>query len=125
MANSAPSCRAFSWLWLWLLLLLRLWCLLLVLYCPMMSSALVVRELPGFDGPLPFFLETGYVEVDESNGVQLFYYFVQSERDPASDPLLLWLQGGPGCSGLSGLVYEIVISVSTRNFGLDNWLSSS
>ncbi|TVU49521.1 hypothetical protein EJB05_00834, partial [Eragrostis curvula] len=48
-----------------------------------------------------------YIEVDESNGVNLFYYFVQSEQDPSKDPVLLWLQGGPGCSGLSGLVYEI------------------
>uniref|UniRef100_A0A0A9FGJ0 Scpl5 n=1 Tax=Arundo donax TaxID=35708 RepID=A0A0A9FGJ0_ARUDO len=71
------------------------------------SSALVVKDLPGFNGPLPFSLETGYVEVDESNGVHIFYYFVQSENEPAKDPLLLWLQGGPGCSGLSGLVYEI------------------
>ncbi|XP_066345718.1 serine carboxypeptidase-like 7 [Miscanthus floridulus] len=61
----------------------------------------------GFDGPLPFYLETGYVEVDEQHGVQLFYYFVRSENDPDEDPLLLWLSGGPGCSGISGLAYEI------------------
>ena len=48
-----------------------------------------------------------YVEVDESNGVHLFYYFVESEKDPVRDPLVVWMQGGPGCSGLSGLVYEI------------------
>ncbi|PWZ38432.1 Serine carboxypeptidase-like 7 [Zea mays] len=63
--------------------------------------------MPGFDGPLPFHLETGYVEVDEQHGVQLFYYFARSEKDPGEDPLLLWLSGGPGCSGLSGLAYEI------------------
>ncbi|XP_024029031.1 serine carboxypeptidase-like 19 [Morus notabilis] len=66
-----------------------------------------IQFLPGFWGPLPFHLETGYVGVDESEDVQLFYYFVKSERNPEKDALLLWLNGGPGCSGWSGLVYEI------------------
>ncbi|EMS50425.1 Serine carboxypeptidase-like 17 [Triticum urartu] len=71
------------------------------------NKTTVVSHLPGFHGPLPFSLETGYVQVDDSNGVRLFYYFVQSERSPAEDPVLLWLTGGPGCSAFSGLVYEI------------------
>ncbi|KAF8689257.1 hypothetical protein HU200_042048 [Digitaria exilis] len=67
----------------------------------------VITHIKGFEGPLPFHLETGYVEVDEEHGARLFYYFIESERNPAEDPLILWITGGPGCSALSGLLFEI------------------
>ncbi|TVU25625.1 hypothetical protein EJB05_28128, partial [Eragrostis curvula] len=67
----------------------------------------IVTSLPGFDGVLPFRLETGYVTVDEDKGAELFYYFIQSEADPHSDPVLLWLTGGVRCSVFSSLALEI------------------
>ncbi|XXG64756.1 hypothetical protein AAC387_Pa05g2622 [Persea americana] len=82
-------------------------CLMLLLvcfsYCCHASSKWPVRYLPGFNGPLPFHMETGYVGVGESDEDQLFYYFVKSETNPREDPLIMWLTGGPGCSGWIGL----------------------
>ncbi|XP_042508668.1 serine carboxypeptidase-like 18 [Macadamia integrifolia] len=87
---------------LMLIVQLQFWSSLL----PISYSA-AIRHLPGFPGPLPFELETGYVGVGESEEVQLFYYFLKSEKNPEKDPLVIWLTGGPGCSALSALLYEI------------------
>ncbi|PNY15322.1 serine carboxypeptidase [Trifolium pratense] len=71
------------------------------------TCASIVKFLPGFQGTLPFLLETGYVGVGENEDVQVFYYFIESENNSKDDPLMLWLTGGPGCSALSGLFFEI------------------
>jgi dipeptidyl aminopeptidase/acylaminoacyl peptidase len=52
-------------------------------------------------------LNKRYVEVDANKGVEMFYYFIESEKSPEKDPLILWITGGPGCSAFSGLVFEI------------------
>ncbi|XP_023903562.1 serine carboxypeptidase-like 20 [Quercus suber] len=69
------------------------------------DSALIT-QLPGFTATFPSKHYSGYVTIDESHGKNLFYYFVVSERNPSKDPLVLWLNGGPGCSSFDGFVYE-------------------
>ncbi|KAI4295785.1 hypothetical protein L6164_035795 [Bauhinia variegata] len=81
--------------------------LILLLLLSLSAAQSIVKTLPGFSGELPFVLETGYIGVGEHDKVHLFYYFIDSEVQPADDPLVLWLTGGPGCSALSGPIYEI------------------
>jgi len=46
------------------------------------------------------------IDGDYKSGKNLFYYFVSSERSAEKDPVVLWLNGGPGCSSFDGFVYE-------------------
>ncbi|KAI6669451.1 hypothetical protein NL676_004336 [Syzygium grande] len=43
---------------------------------------------------------SGYVPVDDTLGKALFYWFFEATSQPAVKPLLLWLNGGPGCSSV-------------------------
>ena len=36
----------------------------------------------------------------------LFYWYVESQSSPSTDPLFWWSNGGPGCSGLMGFLTE-------------------
>lgn len=75
-----------------------------------------VESFPGYHGNISYEIYAGYVTVSEENGRELFYYFVKSERNPANDPLLLWLEGGPGCTAFTGFAYEI----GPMSFDLNN-----
>ncbi|XP_050227921.1 serine carboxypeptidase-like 45 isoform X2 [Mercurialis annua] len=89
----------------------RPWIAMLIICITLMQNRAVVgfsskeddklASLPG-QRQVSFHQYAGYITVDETQQRALFYYFVEAEVDPASKPLVLWLNGGPGCSSLGG-----------------------
>ncbi|XP_072993672.1 serine carboxypeptidase-like 34 [Typha latifolia] len=58
-----------------------------------------VERLPG-QPAVRFRQYAGYVTVNETRGRALFYWFFEATHNVDKKPLVLWLNGGPGCSSI-------------------------
>eukprot|EP01083_Nonionella_stella_P262424 892368_1 len=77
---------------------------ILFITCHGQPSGDLVTDLPGVTWNINYKQYSGYLDATSSH--HLHYWFQESQNDPANDPVVLWLNGGPGCSSLDGLLYE-------------------
>ena len=71
----------------------------------------LVTLLPGIkgevgtpDNTLDFNLFSGFLEITSTNF--LYYSLTESQNNPATDPLIIWTNAGPGCSGMVSYLTE-------------------
>jgi carboxypeptidase C (cathepsin A) len=71
-----------------------------------------IKELPGWNRELPSKQYSGFIDISGKTGVSpakemmIHYYYIESEGNPSSDPLVLFSNGGPGASSMFGLFTE-------------------
>ncbi|KAK1945589.1 Carboxypeptidase Y [Phytophthora citrophthora] len=79
---------------------------LLVLVCAFLVDAIAVTQttckaLCGLEKQ-----DAGYIKIPNRVDTHYFYWYFESRNKPSSDPLLVWLPGGPGIGGTYGLLAE-------------------
>lgn len=63
-----------------------------------------VLAVPDLNFPVNFNIYSGYLSAKENH--HLHYFFTSSKNGDPDDPLIVWFNGGPGCSSLLGLFTE-------------------
>ena len=80
---------------------ISLFCLLLVALAA--PAAHKVSSLKGYyDFSLEFDMYSGFLDIQASPKISTHYVFITSKNQPETDDVVVWLNGGPGCSSLIG-----------------------
>ncbi|KAL6552851.1 Serine carboxypeptidase-like 26 [Orobanche hederae] len=88
-----------------------------------------ITSLPGQPQNVGFSQYSGYITVNQTAGRELFYWLAEAPTisGPEKKPLVLWLNGGPGCSSLAFGAFEeigpfrINSDGKTLNLNPDSW----
>eukprot|EP01017_Pseudomicrothorax_dubius_P043377 TRINITY_DN720_c0_g1_i4.p1 TRINITY_DN720_c0_g1~~TRINITY_DN720_c0_g1_i4.p1 ORF type:complete len:468 (-),score=118.28 TRINITY_DN720_c0_g1_i4:89-1492(-) len=84
---------------------------LLVALAPWVANADVTLEyvpnFPGWPKEHQQYMWSGLLNIPNSDKKKIHYVYISSSGNNQTDPLILWLNGGPGCSSLLGFSKEI------------------
>ena len=94
---------------------------------PRAPSDHLITSLPSLEQPLPSRHFSGLVPVPAGSfeypwpgsyqALHTHYWLAEREHDPASAPIVLWLQGGPGGSSIAGSFTEMgPLALDDRSF---------
>lgn len=64
-----------------------------------------VTSIPGYPEFSNFEMYSGYVPIGKTSK-QIHYMFLTSQGDPTNDPVVIWYNGGPGCSSMLAWAQE-------------------
>lgn len=79
----------------------------------------LMTTLPGAPA-FPSNTYSGYLNVSDTK--QLHYVYAESLNAPTTDPVVIWFNGGPGCSSMLGFMQEngpIIVDDGETQFKLN------